>query len=134
MCYNGADREHTDAARATITPMVAETPERGSFLKEWNALPHPDRRRIRRLVRLGRPLAEPQEATLAVAYAQFQRSRIWARTFWLWFLPGLVVALSIASTIHPLIIGIVLALAGQAVWAHHNTRRASQINSTVLEP
>ncbi|MDQ6617566.1 MAG: hypothetical protein M3083_23170 [Actinomycetota bacterium] len=112
--------------------MAVEIPDNATFLQEWNALPLAQRRRTRRLVRLGRPLPEPEEARLGVAYAQFQRSRIWARTFWLWFLPGLIVALGVAARVHPLFVGIVLAFAAQAVWAHRNAGRVERINATVL--
>jgi len=109
--------------------MVAETADHAAFLKEWGALPVAERRRIRRLVRLGRPL-EPGVAGVGVAYARFQSSRIWARTFWLWFVPGLFVALNIAARLHPIVVGIVIALAVQAWWSHHNARRAERINSS----
>ena len=92
-----------------------------AFIAAWNDLDRRDRSRIRRMVRLGRPL-EGEEAALAVGYAQFQRTRLWTRFFWLWFVPGLVLALGIAASIHPLVIGIVLALAAQAVLADRNLR------------
>jgi len=113
--------------------MAAEIADHTAFLKEWGALPVADRRHIRRLVRLGRPL-EPGVAGVGVAYARFQSSRIWARTFWLWFIPGLFVALNIAARIHPIVVGIVLALAAQAWWSHRNARRAGRINSSSLQP
>jgi hypothetical protein len=47
------------------------------------------------------------------------------RAFWLWFVPGLVIALGVASQMHPLVIGIVLALAAQAVFARRNLRKAA---------
>jgi len=110
--------------------MGAETADHAAFLEEWGALPLAERRRIRRLVRLGRPL-EPGVAGVGVAYARFQSSRIWARAFWLWFIPGIVIALNVAVRIHPLLVGVVLALAAQAWWAHRNARRAEQINAKV---
>lgn len=103
------------------------------FAQSWNALPAGDRRRLRRLVRLGRPLDDPDEAALAVGYAKFQRSRPWIRFFWLWFVPGLIVALGIATTLHPVVIGAVLALGGQAVFAQWNLRRAERLNAASLQ-
>jgi hypothetical protein len=113
--------------------MTTQIPEGGAFLEAWNELPRPDRLRVRRLVRLGRPLADRQEAVVGVAYARFQRSRPWTRIFWLWFVPGLVVALGIAAQIHPIVVGIVLALAAQAAFAHRNLGRAESTNAVVLE-
>jgi hypothetical protein len=113
--------------------MATQIPEGGAFLEAWNALPRPDRLRVRRLVRLGRPLAGREEAAVGVGYARFQRSRPWTRFFWLWFVPGLVVALGIAARIQPIVVGIVLALAAQAAFAHHNLRRAERTNAPVLE-
>ena len=93
------------------------------FIAEWNTLDRRDRARIRRMVRLGRARAlEGDEAAIAVEYAQFQKSRMWTRYFWFWFVPGLIVALGVATTIHPIVIGIVLAMAAQAVLANRNLR------------
>jgi hypothetical protein len=102
------------------------------FLQEWNALARRDRLRLRRLVRLGRPMADATEARLAVAYGQYQRSRIWARMFWLWFVPGIVMALGVAIRIHPIVVGVVLALAAQAVFARRNLGRIERVNADVL--
>lgn len=93
------------------------------FATRWNALAVRDRRRMRRLVRLGRPLDDPQEAALAVEYARFQRARPWTRLFWVWFIPGLILALGIATQMHPIVIGAVLAMAAQAVFANRNLKR-----------
>lgn len=100
------------------------------FAARWNALCLRDRRRMRRLVRLGRPLDDPEEAALAVEYARFQRSRPWARLFWIWFVPGLVLALGIATRIHPVVIGMVLAMAAQAVFANRNLKRFAHKGAT----
>lgn len=113
--------------------MGVEIPDQAAFLADWNALPRAERRRLRRVVRLGRPLDDPGEAAVGVAYARFQRSRLWARSFWFWFVPGLVVALDVAGRVHPLAIGVVLALAGQAGWAHRNLGRAERINAAHLD-
>ncbi len=91
-----------------------------------------ERQRLRRVVRLGRALDTPEEAALAVGYARFQRTRIWSRLFWVWFVPGLVIALGIATQIHPVAIGIVVALAAQAVFARRNLGRVEKVNEALL--
>ena len=111
---------------------VATIPDGEQFEQAWNGLPRRDRLRVRRLVRMGRPVQGPEEATVAVAYARFQRSRIWARLFWVWFVPGLIVALAVASQIHPVLEGVVLALAAQAVFAHFNLGRVERVNADLL--
>ena len=93
------------------------------FADEWNALPFADRRRLGRLVRIGRLPEDPEEARLATEFAAFQRTRMWWRYFWVWFVPGLVLALGVAAVIHPIVIGIVLASAGQAVLTRRNATR-----------
>lgn len=118
---------------ATLSVVAADIPEGDDFVAGWNALPRQQRLRVRRLVRLGRPLDDGPEAALAVAYARFQRSRAWARTFWIWFVPGVVLALAVASSIHPILIGVVLALAAQAVFTHRNLRRAERVNGLLLD-
>lgn len=102
------------------------------FLTRWRELPQRERARIRRQIRLGRPLDSREEARLGVDYATFQRSRIWVRTFWVWFLPGLLLSLGIAAKTHPIVVGVVLALAAQAVFARRNLGRVKQINSELL--
>jgi hypothetical protein len=107
-------------------------PEGEGFHQAWTSLSRSDRLRMRRLVRIGRPLEDRREAEVAVAYARFQQSRAWIRLFWLWFVPGVVVAMGIASQIHPVVVGAVLALAAQAVFAHWNLSRAERINAHLL--
>lgn len=107
-------------------------PEGEEFIREWNALPARDRRRIRRLVKLGRPMDDPAEVGLAIAFSWFQQTRLWWRIFWLWFVPGLVLAMGIASRIHPLLVGAVIALSAQAVFTRRNVRRAQQVNASTL--
>ena len=101
------------------------------FLRQWNDLPRAERLRLRRLVRLGRPVEPAAQVPLALAYAEFQRSRVWSRLFWLWFVPGLLVAVGVAATMHPVVIGVVLALGTQAVFARRNLRRAERVNASV---
>jgi hypothetical protein len=108
-------------------PQPARVPEGQDFFAAWHALDAAEQKRIRRLVRIGRPV-EPDEAPLAVAYARFQRRRAWQRFFWVWFVPGLLVALGVALTIHPIVVGIVLASAAQAAMAHVNLGRAERVN------
>jgi hypothetical protein len=107
-------------------------PEGDAFLERWNALDRRDRLRIRRLVRLGRAMDDRTDAELAVAYARFQASRPWGRMFWVWFVPGLMLSLAAAGAIHPVLIGVVLALATQALFARRNLRRAEAVNAPLL--
>ncbi|MDQ6725883.1 MAG: hypothetical protein M3066_06940 [Actinomycetota bacterium] len=107
-------------------------PEGEGFHDAWTSLSRADRSRLRRLVRMGRPLADGGEAAVAVAYARFQRSRLWVRLLWLWFVPGLLLALGIASRIHPVVVGAVLALAAQSVYAHRNLSRVERTNAALL--
>lgn len=74
---------------------------------------------------MGRPL-EGANAATAISYARFQGARPWTRAFWLWFPVGLLVALRIAVSIHPVMIGVVLALAAQAVVANRNIRKRAE--------
>jgi len=116
--------------QSTVSPQ----PENQDFSQEWNAIQRRDRRRIRRLIRMGKPLADRHEATLGVEYARFQRSRLWARSFWFWFAPGLVFAIGVAARIHPVIVGVVLALATQALFARRNLSRVERVNASLLNP
>ncbi len=97
------------------------------FIADWNTLERAERKQLRRLVRLGRPIENPRLERLASSYAQYQRSRIWARPFWAWFAPGVIVALGIASQLPPVVVGIVLALGAQAVLTNRNLRRRARM-------
>ncbi|MGH9278714.1 MAG: hypothetical protein ACRD12_11520 [Acidimicrobiales bacterium] len=110
----------------------AATPDRDAFVRDWNALPRQDRLRMRRMVRLGRPVADAREAKLAVAYGTFQRSRPWTRFFWLWFIPGVIIALGLAGQLHPLFVGVVIMLAAQGVFTWFNLRRVERVNAALL--
>lgn len=112
---------------------MAAIPEGDEFQHAWSLLSGPDRRRIRRLVRMGRRLDTGEEAAVAVGFARFQRARTWVRLFWLWFVPGVIVALGIAARIHPVAVGAVLALAGQSVYARRNLSRAEKVNADLLQ-
>jgi hypothetical protein len=102
-------------------PIIASDPD---FPTDWAAVPRGDRIRLGRAVRAGR--SDIADAALGVRYARFQVERPWMRWFWLWFLPGMVVAVSVASTLHPIAIGIVLAIGAQAVLKWRNLRRAAR--------
>jgi hypothetical protein len=113
--------------------VATDIPERNEFAETWGALPRRQRSHLRRLVRMGMPVTDPENARVAVAYARLQRGRIWDRLFWVWFVPGLIVAMRVALQIHPLVVGVVLALAAQAVFAHRNLGRVEKVNAAVLE-
>jgi hypothetical protein len=100
--------------------------EAATFPLEWNALARNERLRIRRLVRMGRPVEPSELAHLAPEYARWQMRRPWMRLFWLWFVPGLVVVLGVAAQLHPILVGIVIALGAQAVWAWFSLRKAAR--------
>ncbi|MGH3524075.1 MAG: hypothetical protein ACRDU4_14960 [Mycobacterium sp.] len=106
--------------------MSPPVPEANHFSVTWNALPRRARAQIRRQVRLGRAVADPELADVAAGYASFQASRVWQRLFWLWFVPGLVLALGVAGQIHPVVIGVVLAMGAQAAYAHRNLAKAAR--------
>ncbi len=46
--------------------------------------------------------------------------------------PGLVLALGVAVRLHPVMVGIVLALAAQAAFAHRNLGRVERVNAASL--
>jgi hypothetical protein len=98
-----------------------------NFIDQWNALDPRERCQLRRLVRMGRPIEDAHLARLAAEYAAYQSERPWMRLFWIWFVPGVLVALSIAAGIHPVLIGVVLALGAQAVLAKFNLRKTARL-------
>ena len=103
--------------------------EAGAFAAKWNALERSDRLHLRRLVRMGRKIDEPELAhlaNLAPAYARWQLQRPWMRFFWLWFVPGVVVVLGAAAQIHPILVGATIALGAQAVWAYISLRKVAR--------
>lgn len=121
------------AAGVTIGAVATDIPDEDEFVRTWRSRSRRERSHLRRLVRLGMPLDDRGEAAVAVAYARFQRGRIWARLFWVWFVPGLILALGVALRIHPVVVGVVLALAAQAVFAHRNLGRVERVNAPVLD-
>lgn len=102
------------------------------FINKWNDLDRRDRMRLRRLARIGKPAENAAEAELIVAYAEFQRNRLWTRWFWVWFVPGVLIALGTAMQMHPIVIGIVIVFAGQAVFARINLKRTEKVNAVLL--
>lgn len=107
-------------------------PGNEGFSDRWNALSDTERKYLRRQIRTGRPSDSREHALLAVEYARFLRSRTWTRLFWIWFIPGLVLSLGIASRLHPVLVGVVLALGAQAVFAHRNLARVEKVNAAHL--
>lgn len=102
--------------------------DRAEFIDQWNGLGPAERRKIRRLVRIGAPMQGVADVPLALGYVDWQRSRPWARYFWLWFVPGVVLALGAAMQVHPIALGVVLAAAGQALVVRRNIRRVALVN------
>jgi hypothetical protein len=100
-----------------------------TFAEQWKQIEPIERRRLRRLVRLGRPVDDPSLEALASEYARYQLARPWIRLFWVWFVPGVFIALSIASQMHPVMLGVVLALAAQAVLANYNLRKTARLST-----
>lgn len=122
-----------DPARPTGATTHGVPADDGGFAERWNGLDARERRRIRRLVRIGRPGADAADAELAVGFARYQRNRKLWRWFWAWFSVAMVLALVTASTIHPLVIGVVLAIGGQTVLAWWNYRRAERVNAALFD-
>lgn len=99
------------------------------FAARWNAEDKAHRKQIRRLVRIGRPQVTAGDAELAVAFADYQRGRPWYRWFWLWLVPILIGGLVAAVGIHPLVVGMVLGFAGNALLVRWNYRRVAKVNA-----
>jgi hypothetical protein len=106
--------------------MATTTTATRTFANQWNALEASERRRVRRLVRMGRPVEPAELAPLASEYARFQMQRPWMRFFWLWFVSGMFFVLSGAAGMHPVFLGVALALGAQAVWSWFNLRKAAR--------
>jgi hypothetical protein len=111
----------------TETATIEDT----KFADTWNALDKGDRRRIRRLVRIGRPVDDVAEVPLAVGFSRYQQTRKWMRYFWFWFVPALLIAIVAAAQVHPLVIGLVLGGGVQAVMTRRNFGRAAVVNAAV---
>ena len=104
-----------------------------AFAAEWNALDKPTRRQIRRLVRIGRQQENATDARLGVGFAAYQRTRPWYRLFWLWFVPMIIAGTIAGFALHPILIGVVLAVAGNAILVRRNFKKADWLNEPLLE-
>ena len=102
------------------------------FVAAWNGLDKQHRRQIRRLVRIGRAQENEADAKLAVGFAAYQRSRPWYRFYWLWFVPLVAAGIIAGFSIHPIILGMVIAGAGNAFLIRRAFRRADWVNAEVL--
>lgn len=103
-----------------------------AFIAEWNALDKQHRRQVRRLVRIGRAQENADDARLAVGFAAYQRTRGWYRNFWLWFVPLIVAGVIAGLSVHPILLGMVLAAAGNALLVRRAFKRAEWVNEEVL--
>ena len=103
-----------------------------AFAVEWNALDKPTRRQIRRLVRIGRQQENADDARLAVGFARYQRTRPWYRLFWLWLIPLIVAGVIAGFALHPILIGVVLAVAGNAFLVRRGFSKADWLNEPLL--
>ncbi len=63
---------------------------------------------------------------MAPGYAQWQLQRPWMRLFWVWFVPGIFLVLGAAARIHPILLGVAIALGAQAVWAYVSIRKLAR--------
>ncbi len=106
--------------------------EEPDLAARWNGLDKPTRRRIRRLIRIGRPQESTADARLAVEFAAFQRTRPWYRFFWLWLIPVFLGGFYAGLHIHPIVIGIVAGLAANAVLVRWNFGRTAKVNASLL--
>jgi hypothetical protein len=127
-CYEARPRLPVALAPCHHLSMTMTSEDR-MFAEEWNQLDRMERSRLRRLVRMGRKIEEPQLARVATTYARRQVARPWIRFFWLWFVPGILFALGAAAQVHPIFVGVVLVLGAQAVWAQHNLRRTARTDA-----
>ena len=105
---------------------MAATLEQQTFAGEWNTRDRKDRAYVRRLVRMGRTVEEPDLSALATGYARYQMQRPWMRFFWLWFVPGMFLALGATASIHPVLVGVAIALGAQAIWAYVSLRKVAR--------
>jgi len=69
---------------------------------------------------------------MAVALARYQQTQPWYKLFWFLFVPGLVVSVAIASRLHLIVVGVVLAVAAQGAWGWFSLRRVETINRHLL--
>jgi hypothetical protein len=69
---------------------------------------------------------------MAVGFAAYQRSRAWFRFFWLWFTPLMVAGVIAGFAVHPIIIGMVLAAAGNAYLVRRAFKKTDWLNEPLL--
>ena len=118
------------AKPAKVSKASAVDPD---FAGRWNATDKSERRQIRRLVRIGRPQETEADARLAVGFAAYQRTRPWYRFFWLWFVPVIIGGLGASFATHPIVIGMVAAVAVNALLVRRAFRRTDIVNRPLLE-
>jgi hypothetical protein len=102
------------------------------FAGRWDATDKSERRRIRRLVRSGRPQKTEADARAAVGFAAYQRTRPWYRFFWLWFVPVVIGGLGASFAAPPIVIGIVVGVFVNALLIRRAFRRTDMVNAPVL--
>ena len=103
------------------------------FAAEWNALDKPTRRQVRRLVRIGRQQENAADARMAVGFAAYQRTRPWYRYFWLWIIPLFAAGVIAGFALHPILIGVVLAVCGNAFLVRRGFSKTDWLNEPLLE-
>ena len=101
------------------------------FIAQWNGLDKATRRQIRRLIRIGRPQQDTEQAQLAVRFGDYQRTRPWYRLFWWWVLPLFAGGFYAGLHLHPIVIGIVGGLAANAVLVRWNFTRVAKVNAAL---
>jgi len=102
------------------------------FVDRWNQLSKPRRKQIRRLIRVCRAQQSPEDARLAVGYANYQRSRSWYRWFWAWYPLLTLGGLFAAGFIHPIVVGLVFGVAANALLVIRGYRRVETANAELL--
>lgn len=69
---------------------------------------------------------------MAVAMANFHRTQRWYKLFWFLFLPGVVLSVIIASRLHLVAVGVVIAIAAQGAWGWISLHRVERVNRHLL--
>lgn len=120
----------TTPSRSSIDPLAATA---------WNEADRARRKQIRRLIRVGWAQETVADAKLAVAYAQYQRTRPWYRFAPLWAALITVAALVLGMTglyggsaPSALLAGAMLGFAGNLLLVKRNYRRVEQANAELL--
>lgn len=110
----------------------ARSAEQLAFIDEWNSLDKMRRRQIRRLVRIGKEQENVADAKLAVQFAAYQRSRAWYSKFWLWFVPLVIAGFVAGLALHPIVLGMIAGVAGNAILVRRSFKRADWVNEQLL--